>query len=218
MHRGEVNGTCGMFASSVKAQFMDDVRSGRLKLVIQMGSKKSDEFGNIPSVFDYAKTDDDRAVLDVHFKQLLLGRPFAGPPGIPADRLKALREALVATMKEPEFLAEASRTGLDIDPASPEEVVDLLKRFAAYPAGSVPQGAGGDRTLSAASPHSRWSVAVAEMTLRCGLLTLSERHVADDGGAFHAPTLRIIVVGGVVLGRSVVPEHDRCPASSARRN
>jgi tripartite-type tricarboxylate transporter receptor subunit TctC len=105
MHRGEVNGTCGMFASSVKAQFMDDVRS-----------------------------DEDRAVLDVHFKQLLLGRPLAGPPGIPADRLKALREALVATMKDPEFLAEANRVGLDIEPASPEEVAELLKRFAAYPA------------------------------------------------------------------------------------
>jgi tripartite-type tricarboxylate transporter receptor subunit TctC len=133
MHRGEVNGTCGMFASSIKAQFMDDVKSGRLKLVIQMGSKKSDEFGKIPSVFDYAKTDEDRAVLDVHFKQLLLGRPLASAPGIPADRLKALREALIATMKDPEFLTEANRAGLDIDPASPEEVVDLLKRFAAYP-------------------------------------------------------------------------------------
>jgi hypothetical protein len=134
MHRGEVNGTCGMFASSVKAQFMDDVRSGRLKLVIQMGGKTSDEFGNIPSVFDYAKTDDDRAVLDLHFKQLLLGRPLAGPPGIPEIRLKSLRDALVATMKDPEFLTETSRIGLDMDPASPEEVVELLKRFAAYPA------------------------------------------------------------------------------------
>lgn len=133
MHRGEVNGACGMFASSVKAQFTDDVKSGRLKLVIQMGNKKSDEFGKIPSVFDYAKTDQDRAVLDVHFRQLLLGRPLAGPPGIPADRLKALRDALVATMKDPEFLAEANRVGLDIDPASPEEVLDLLKRFAAFP-------------------------------------------------------------------------------------
>ena len=133
MHRGEVNGTCGMFASSVKAQFMDDVKNGRLKLVIQMGSKTSDEFGKIPSVFDYAKTDEDRAVLDVHFKQLLLGRPLAAPPGTPADRLQALRDALVATMKDPEFLADADKMGLDIDPASPEEVVDVLKRFASFP-------------------------------------------------------------------------------------
>ena len=93
MHRGEVNGECGMYASSIKAQFHDDVKSGRMKLVIQMGPRKSTEFGNIPSVYDYAKTDDDRAVLDIYFKQLVLGRPLAGPPNIPPDRLKALREA-----------------------------------------------------------------------------------------------------------------------------
>jgi tripartite-type tricarboxylate transporter receptor subunit TctC len=84
-------------------------------------------------VFDYAKTDQERAVLDVHFRQLLLGRPLAGPPGISADRLKALREALIATMKDPEFLAEANKAGLDIDPASAEEAEELLKRFAAFP-------------------------------------------------------------------------------------
>ena len=133
MQRGEVNGTCGLFGSSIKAQFADDVKSGRLKIVIQMGNKKSDEFGAVPSVFDYAKTDEERAVLDVHFRQLLLGRPLAGPPGIPADRLKALRDALAATMKDAEFLSEANKAGLDIDPASPEEVEALLKRFAAFP-------------------------------------------------------------------------------------
>ncbi len=58
-----------------------------MTLFIQMGSKRSDEFGKIPSVFDYAKTDEDRAILQFHFGQLLLGRPLAGPPGIPADRL-----------------------------------------------------------------------------------------------------------------------------------
>jgi tripartite-type tricarboxylate transporter receptor subunit TctC len=132
MHRGEVNGECGMYGSSIKAQFLDDVKSGRLKLVIQMGPRKSTEFGNIPSVFDYAKTDEDRAVLEVHFKQLVLGRPLAGPPGIPPDRLKALREAFMATMKDKDFLAEASKVGLDIDPATADEVQDLLKRFAAF--------------------------------------------------------------------------------------
>jgi tripartite-type tricarboxylate transporter receptor subunit TctC len=133
MQRGEVNGTCGLFASSIKSSFNEDVKAGRLKIVVQMGNKKSDEFGAVPSVFDYAKTDLDRSVLDVHFRQLLLGRPWAGPPGIPADRLKALRDALTATMKDKDFLAEAEKAGLDIDPASPEDVEALLKRFAAFP-------------------------------------------------------------------------------------
>jgi len=133
MQRGEVHGTCGLFGSSIKSSFAEDFKAGRLKVVIQMGNKKSDEFGAVPSVFDYAKTDEERAVLDVHFRQLLLGRPLAGPPGIPTDRLKALREALTAAMKDPEFLAEANKAGLDIDPASVEEVEELLKRFAAFP-------------------------------------------------------------------------------------
>jgi tripartite-type tricarboxylate transporter receptor subunit TctC len=133
MHRGEVNGVCGLFASSIKSQYSDDITSGMLKLVIQMGNKKSDEFGKTPSVFDYAKTDQDRAVLDVHFRQLLLGRPVAGPPGIPADRLQALRQALLATMQDPEFRAEADKVGLDIDPASAQEVDQLLAHFAAFP-------------------------------------------------------------------------------------
>jgi tripartite-type tricarboxylate transporter receptor subunit TctC len=133
MHRGEVNGVCGLFTSSIRAQFDDDVKNGRLKLVIQMGSKRSDAFGAVPSVYDYARSDTDRAVLDVHFKQLLLGRPLAGPPGIPPDRLAALRAALTSTMKDPEFLSDAGKAGLDIDPASAEEVEALLKRFAAFP-------------------------------------------------------------------------------------
>jgi tripartite-type tricarboxylate transporter receptor subunit TctC len=132
MHRGEVNGVCGLYVSTIKASFLDEVTSGQLKPVIQMGSKKSDEYGNIPSVFDFARTDMDRAVLDVHFKQLLLGRAVAAPPGIPADRLRALREALLATMRDKDFLAEAERVGLDIDPVAAEEVEQLLKRFAAY--------------------------------------------------------------------------------------
>jgi tripartite-type tricarboxylate transporter receptor subunit TctC len=133
MHRGEVNGICGLYASSIRSAFPDDVASGQLKLVIQMGPKVSDAFGKIPSVYDYARTDTDRAVLDVHFKQLVLGRPLAGPPGLAPERLKALREALAATLRDKDFLAEADKLGLDIDPAPAEDVEALLKRFASFP-------------------------------------------------------------------------------------
>ncbi len=132
MHRGEVNGVCGLFASSIKAQFFDDVKSGKLKLVIQMGARKSSEFGDIPSVFDYAKSDEERAVLELFFKSLVLGRPLAGPPGMPQDRLAALRSAFAATLKDKDFLAEANKVGLDIDPASADEVQELLKHFATF--------------------------------------------------------------------------------------
>jgi len=132
MHRGEVNGECGLYGSSIKAQFNEDVKAGRLKLVIQMGPRKSNAFGDIPSVYDYAKTDEDRDVLDIHFKQLVLGRPLAGPPGIPSDRLAALRTAFLATMQDKNFLAEADKVGLEITPADAVEVQALLQHFATF--------------------------------------------------------------------------------------
>ena len=133
MNRGEVSGSCGLFTASIQSQWPDDVKSGRLKLVIQMGNKKSDTFGNVPSVFDYAKSEEDRAVLEVHFGQLLLARPLAGPPGIPPERLMALREAFLATMKDEQFLADATKNGIEIDPATGDEVQATLARFAAFP-------------------------------------------------------------------------------------
>jgi hypothetical protein len=62
----------------------------------------------------------------------VLGRPLAGPPGIPPDRLTALREAFMATMKDKTFLAEADKVGLDIDPATADDVQELLKHFATF--------------------------------------------------------------------------------------
>jgi hypothetical protein len=84
-------------------------------------------------VFDEAKTDEERAILQFHFGQLILGRPLARPPGIPTDRLAALRAAMFAVAKDPQFLADAQKAGLDIDPATAEEVVTLLQKIVAYP-------------------------------------------------------------------------------------
>lgn len=132
MQRGEVNGVCGMPGSSVKSVFPSEVRDGRIKLVVQMGSKRSEEFGRIPSVFDYVKTDLGKAILNFHFGQLLLGRPVAGPPGIPSDRLDALRKALLETARDTQFVEEAQRSGLDVDPASAQDVIEKLREIAAY--------------------------------------------------------------------------------------
>ena len=133
MQRGEVNGACGLFVSSIKSQWLKDVEEGRLKLVIQMGPKTTNEFGIVPSVFDYVKSEDDRKVLELHFKQILLGRPLAGPPGMPPERLAGLRKAFMATMQDPEFLADAQRANVDIDPVTGEQVDQLLAQFANYP-------------------------------------------------------------------------------------
>jgi tripartite-type tricarboxylate transporter receptor subunit TctC len=133
MQRGEVHGTCALFASSIKAQWLPDVQAGRLKLFLQMGPKVSNEFGPVPNVFDFVKSDDDRKVLEFHFKQTILGRPFTVSPNVSKERLAALRSAFLATMKDPDFLADAKKFNLDIDVATPDEVGRLLAEFASYP-------------------------------------------------------------------------------------
>jgi tripartite-type tricarboxylate transporter receptor subunit TctC len=133
MQRGEVHGACGLFVSSIKAQWMPDVKAGRLKLFLQMGPKVSNEFGPVHDVFDFVKDADDKKVLEFHFKQTVLGRPFAASPNVPADRLNALRAAFLATMKDPEFLADAKKLNLDIDVATADEVSRVLAEFARYP-------------------------------------------------------------------------------------
>ncbi len=133
MARGEVNGTCALFTSSINTQYADDVKTGRMKIVVQMGAKKMFTFGDVPSVYEFAKTDEQRQIMEAHFGSLMLARPIMGPPGIPADRLAALRTAFFAMMKDPEFLAEAQKTGIEIDPVPPEQVHELLAKFASYP-------------------------------------------------------------------------------------
>jgi tripartite-type tricarboxylate transporter receptor subunit TctC len=133
MQRREVDGLCGMFVSSIQASYQQMVDSGEMRLVIQMGPEKTDAFGPVPSVYDYAKTDMDRQVLDIHFGQLLLARPFLAPPGVPKDRLAALQKAFMETLKDPKLLADAKKTNIDITPVSPEQVQALLAKFADFP-------------------------------------------------------------------------------------
>jgi tripartite-type tricarboxylate transporter receptor subunit TctC len=133
MQRGEVHGACGLFVSSIKSQWLKDVQAGHLKLFLQMGPKTTKEFGDVPDVFDFVKTDLDRKVLELHFKQTILGRPVAASPNLPKDRLAALRKAFLETMKDKDFLADAKKMNLDVDIATPEQVQQLLAQFADYP-------------------------------------------------------------------------------------
>jgi hypothetical protein len=133
MQQGEAEGMCGLVRTHIKSLWPQDAQEGRFKLVVQLGPKTTDELGPIPSIFEFAKTEEDRQIFAFHFNTKLLGRPLAGPPGVPPERLAVLRKAFQETMRDPEFLAEAHKANLDIDPATHEQVEQLLARFADYP-------------------------------------------------------------------------------------
>jgi len=133
MQRGEVGGSCGLTVSSLRTQWRDEWRNGDLKILIQMGSRDHPELKDVPNIYKFAKSEDDTKVLHLIFDQSILGRPVLGPPGIPAARATALRDALIATLKDPQFLADAEKAQMEILPATHDEIEKLLATFYAYP-------------------------------------------------------------------------------------
>ena len=109
-------------------------RDGSLNIVAQLAPKKMPEVpASVPLVKDYVPNDDDKRVLDVIFISTVLARPYIAPPNIPADRAQALRDAFMATMKDPAFLAETKKLQLTIDPTSGEEMERIVRDAYALP-------------------------------------------------------------------------------------
>ncbi len=134
LQRGEAQGLCGLVRTHIRTLWPKEVEEGRFRLIVQLGPKTTNELGDhVADIFDFAKTEEDRKVFEFHFHTKLLGRPLAGPPGVPIERLAILRKAFQDTLRDPEFLAEAKKANLDIDPATHEQVQQLLAQFAAYP-------------------------------------------------------------------------------------
>lgn len=129
MQRGEVDGSCGMFESSVRSAYETHVKAGEFKIVTQFGRKKVPYFGDATRVYDLLKSEDDKKIADVIFRQTELARPLAAPPGTPKDRVAALRKAMLATFKDPGMIADAKKVQVDFDPVPGEEAVQMFADF-----------------------------------------------------------------------------------------
>lgn len=95
----------------------------------------------MPLITDLAKTPEQRAILRLVFARQALGRPYLAPPDVTADRVAALRDALMATMKDKEFLAEAEKAKLEITPISGAAVQKLVDEIYATPPDVVKKAA-----------------------------------------------------------------------------
>ena len=125
MERGEVEGRCGWSWSSVKSTRMDWYEDGTIEVLLQISTDKHPDLPDVPLVTDLADGDDQR-LLRLVFARQALGRPFVAPPEVPEERVTALQDAFMATMEDPEFLAEAERLDLEITPVSGPEVRELV--------------------------------------------------------------------------------------------
>ncbi len=137
MERGEVNGRCGWSWSSVKSTHKSWIDDKRMVVLVQLSLTKHPELPDVPLVMDFAKTDEQRQILKMVFARNVMGRPFLAPPNLPADRVAALRKAFMDTMTDKEFIAEADKAQLEINPVSGEDVEKLVKEVYATPADVV---------------------------------------------------------------------------------
>jgi tripartite-type tricarboxylate transporter receptor subunit TctC len=134
---GEAHGRCGWSWTSIKATQYDWVTDKKIVLLMQAALKKSPDLPNVPLAIDLAKTPSDRKALEFLFSPQAIAWALAGPPTMPADRLAAMRKAFTDTMKDKEFLADAKKLKLDIDPMSAEEVIAVINAMYAAPPESI---------------------------------------------------------------------------------
>ena len=136
IERNEVQGMCGMAWSSVVADHPQWLASGFIRILVQLASKGHPEMDRmgVPLATDFAKTEEDREVMELIFSQLVFGRPYVLPPGVPAERVAALRRGFMAALRDKDTLAEAGKMKLDVEALPGEEVQAEVARVFATPA------------------------------------------------------------------------------------
>lgn len=134
MQRGEVDGRGANTWAIYKSTGADFVREGKLNFLIQVGLRKEPELPNIPLLIDLAKGDPlkEQSALFVSLG-LSIARPLTAPPGVPAEHVRILRRAFDATMRDPQFLHEANKLALEVEPMTGEEVQAGVNQILATP-------------------------------------------------------------------------------------
>ena len=116
IERGEMHGRCALSWSSVKATLQHWLDDKKLHVLLQVASAKHADLPDVPSLMDLAPSDEARQIFRFLVARQVMGRPFFGPPDVPADRAAALRKAFLDTLADKEFLAEADKAKLEINP------------------------------------------------------------------------------------------------------
>ena len=116
MERGEVEGACGLGWDSLLSGKPEWIEGKMVNIFVQMGAEPLDELKGSPFLYDILQSQDDKPMIDFLVGRMYLGRPFVGPPGMSPGVTKALRDAFMVTMKDPEFLADAAKGLLPVLP------------------------------------------------------------------------------------------------------
>ena len=139
LEKGEVQGICGLAWQTLQSTSASWIADNDLNVILQMGLVKDKDLpATVPLALDLLSKPEDKTFFRLAALPGEFGRPFVAPPGIPADRLAALRKAFDATMTDPDFVAEASKAQMTIDPLDGGQIQALLDE--AYAAPEVVRG------------------------------------------------------------------------------
>jgi tripartite-type tricarboxylate transporter receptor subunit TctC len=141
MERGEVQGRCGWSWSSVKSTQSGWLKDKKINVLVQLSLSKHADLPDVPLIMDLAQTEEQKQIFRLIFARQVLGRPFLAPPGLPADRLAALRTAFMDTMKDADFLAEADKLKLEITAVPGETLQKIVQEAYATPKDVVKKAA-----------------------------------------------------------------------------
>ena len=130
MERGEVHGIMANGWGGPTTDAMVRMhREGTGKIIIQLALEPKSEMPGVPLPMDFVKNDRDREILETVLSRMEVGRPFFGPPGVPADRLAILRTAFNRASADGDLIAEANRTKLYVNPMSGEESLAVIEKI-----------------------------------------------------------------------------------------
>jgi tripartite-type tricarboxylate transporter receptor subunit TctC len=129
IERGELDGIAGYSWGVARVGNKDDLASGRLKIVMQLGLEKHKELPDVPMLSELVTKPQDRLVLDMIFSRQSMGRPLLAPPGLDPRLAAALRQAFAQAMHDPQLLAEGAKMDLELSFVSGADVQALVERL-----------------------------------------------------------------------------------------
>ncbi|HTI88756.1 MAG TPA: hypothetical protein VL966_19310 [Alphaproteobacteria bacterium] len=133
MERGETQGRANVAWEGLKNRNAEWLRDKKIVLLYQEGLKKHPDLPDVPLILDFARTPEERQLLELKFSSYELGYPYMAPPETPTARVATLRDALTATFADSQLRAEAARQRLDIAPVSGDEIARVIRAAYAAP-------------------------------------------------------------------------------------
>lgn len=141
MERGEVQGRAGNFFSSLKSQNADWVRDKKITLIAQIGEQRDSDFKDVPLLQELTTDEEAKRIIRLFSAEIAMGKAYLTTPDVPKDRLDALRKAFEATMKDPEFIAEAKAANIEVRPLGADGVKRIADDILATPKALIERAA-----------------------------------------------------------------------------